>query len=147
MPASHPNFPSWNRLALHALWLHGVWETAQCRLFYDMSGVSGASAFGFMIGATGADVVLTLALAAIALRLARGRPRLAALLTLALLGAAAAIGIEITALSLGWWRYSPAMPALLFFGRSIGLLPVVQMAMLPSVALVLARFSFSSKSN
>ncbi len=147
MPASHPRFPSWSRLALHALWLHGVWEAAQCRLFYDMSGVSGTSAFGFMIGATGADVVLTLALVAIAFRFERERHCATVFLTLPLLGAGAAIGIEISALSLGWWRYSPTMPALRFFGRSIGLLPVIQMALLPSLALVLARFSFSSKSN
>ena len=139
-------FPFWRRVALHALWLNSAWEAAQCRLFYDMSGMSGASAFFFMIGATGADVVLTLALIAIALRFKRARHRRATLLALALSGAAAAIGIEITALSLGWWRYLSTMPAFPFFGRSIGLLPVVQMALLPPLATLLARrFSFGCR--
>jgi hypothetical protein len=124
LPASQPHFLLWSRLALHALWLHGLWEAGQCRLFYDMSGVSGASDFGFMIVATGADVFLTIALVAMTLRFRSG--------------AATAILIEIVAHSLGWWRYSPTMPALLFFGRSIGLLPVVQMALLPPLSTSLA---------
>lgn len=128
---------------MHALWLHGLWEALQCRLFYDMSGGSFARAF-FMIGATGADVVLTLILVALARRLARGH-FIRVLLLLAVGGAITAILIEILALALGWWRYSPLMPSLQFSGQSIGLLPLVQMALLPSLAFLLAR-SFSSKS-
>lgn len=64
--------PFWRRLALHALWLHGFWEAAQCLLFYTMNGTPFTSAL-WMATATGGDVALTLALVAMALRLARGR--------------------------------------------------------------------------
>ncbi len=128
---SKSKFPFWSRLALHALWQHGVWEATQCRLFTNMSGVpfasalflmilrftkscfkprpTLASALFLMIAATGADVVLTLALVAIALRFARGHFS-RALLTLAAGGTIAAIVIEVLALALGWWRTSPRCP-------------------------------------
>jgi len=142
---SKSQIPFWSRLALHALWLHGVWEAVQCRLLYDMGTTPFTFGLVFMVSATGADVILTLVLVALALRLARGR-RSRVFLTLAACGAIAAILIEILALAFGWWRYSPAMPALHFAGRSIGFFPVVQMTVLPSSAVVLAR-SLPSKSN
>ena len=111
-----------------------------------MKGVPLASAFLFMIAATCADVVLTLALVALALRFARGRFDGVTLWTLAACGIFAAILIEVVALSFGWWRYSPTMPTVQFLGQSVGLLPLIQMTALPFFALVLAR-SFPSKSN
>jgi len=138
--------PFWSRLALHALWLHGLWEAVQCRLFYDMNGVPFTSALLFMIAATGADVVLTLALVALALHFTHGRFKIITLWMLAACGTFAAIVIEVVALSLGWWRYSPTMLTVQFAGRSIGLLPLVQMALLPSCAVLLAR-SFPSQPN
>lgn len=59
----------WGRLALHAFWLHGCWEAAQCGAFCDMEGVSSAVGIALMVGATLADVALTLLLVWAALRL------------------------------------------------------------------------------
>lgn len=147
LPRLRAPCPFWSSITLHSLWLHGAWEVAQCRLFYDMRGVPPTPAALFMIGATGADVVLTLALVALAFLLARRRsvgvtPHV--LGALVVLGAGAAILIETLALTLGWWRYSSTMP-IIPVGRDIGLLPVLQMALLPSVAFLLARSPFTSK--
>ncbi len=144
---SKPQIPFWSRLALHALWLHGVWEAVQCLLFTDKNGVPFTSASFFMIAATGADVVVILALVAFALRFARGRSNGITLWTLAACGTIAAMLIEILALAFGWWRYSPAMPTVQFAGRSIDLLPVGQMMVLPCAALALARLPLVPKSN
>lgn len=132
----------WRRVALHALWLHGAWEAVQCRLFYDMSGASPASTLWFMASATGADVVLTLLLIALAVRAVQFQHRAAMsrfLATLALSGTVTATWIELLAHALGWWRYSPLMPRVQFFGGTVGLLPVLQMVLVPSLAFVLAR--------
>lgn len=100
-----------------------------------------------MAGATGADVVLTLLLIAATLfsvpvqhHAATGR----FLGTLAVAGAVTATLIELLAWRFGWWHYLPAMPTLQLFGQEVGLLPVLQMAMLPSLALLLGRFPLSS---
>ena len=131
----------WGRLALHALWLHGLWEVAQCSAFYDMSGVSPLSGSVFMVGATLADLVLTLLLVFLALRLSAASAEfltLRAFLWLVGLGAVAAIAIEIFAQTGGWWRYSPAMPTISVFGTLIGAWPLLQMAILPPICLFLA---------
>lgn len=132
----------WGLVALHALWLHGAWEAVQCRWFYDMSGASPASTLWFMAGATGGDVVLTLLLIALTLRVVQFQHRAATsrfLGTLALSGTVTAALLELLAHTLGWWRYSPLMPRVQFFGGTVGLLPVLQMALVPSLAFVLAR--------
>lgn len=144
-------FPTfWKRVTLHAAWLHGGWEVAQCLLFYDMSGTSFLSALFFMAGATSADVVLTLLLIVVTLRPAafqhfavRGR----SFGMLALCGAVTAISIELLARKFDWWHYSPAMPTLHFYEQRVGLLPVLQMAMLPSLAFLLGRLPPSPKRN
>jgi len=138
----------WGRVALHALWLHGGWEVVQCRLFYDMSGASPASTWWFMAGATGGDVVLTLLLTALTLRAVQfqhraGMGRLLGTLTLS--GTVAATLLELLAHALGWWRYSSMMPTVQLFGETVGLWPVLQMALVPSLAFFLARPFFNRK--
>lgn len=146
MPANNRDF-AWKSVAWHALWLHGGWEAIQCRLFYDMGGFSLLSAFFFMGGATVADVILSLFLIALNLRLVRLQPLTVAhwLGTLALYGAVAATSLEFLARSFGWWHYTPAMPGFPFFGQTIGLLPVLQIAVLPSLAFLLGRLTCSPK--
>lgn len=131
----------WGRLALHAIWLHGLWEVVQCSVLYDMSGVSSLSGLVLMVGATLADVALTLLLVFSALRL---RPKTTGLSFLHLglcligLGAGTAMLIEVGAQAAGWWRYSAAMPIISVFGWPIGVLPLLQMALLPLLCFLLA---------
>ena len=147
MPPHDITSAFWRRVTLNALWLHGAWEVIQCRLFYDMSGASPPSAFFFMVGASGTDVVLTLLLIAATLFRAPVQHRAATgrfLGSLAVAGAVTATLIELLAWRFGWWHYLSAMPTLQLFGQKIGLLPVLQMAILPSLAFLLGRFPFSS---
>jgi hypothetical protein len=128
-------------LAFHALWLHGSWEAAQCAYFYDMSGALPLFAIALMIGATLADVALTLLLVAIALRRSAQNAGFSLLRTaprLIVVGAATALFIEAGAQAAGWWRYSTAMPVFPLFERQIGVLPLLQMALLPLLCLIFA---------
>lgn len=143
MPPHDTTSAFWRRVTLNAVWLHGGWEVIQCGLFYDVSGASPSSAFFFMAGATGADVILTLLLIAATLRPTPAQHRPATgrcFANLAVAGAVTATLIELLAWRFGWWHYSPAMPTLQLFGQKIGLLPVLQMALLPSLAFLLGRF-------
>lgn len=145
MPLHDTTSAFWRRVALHALWLHGGWEVVQCRLFYDMTGASPSSVLLFMAGATGADVILTLLLIAATLRPTPAQHRAAtgrSFATLAVAGVVIAILIELLAWRFSWWHYSPAMPKFQLFGQKIGLLPVLQMALLPSLVFLLGRFPF-----
>lgn len=57
---------------------------------------------------------------------------------LAAAGIVTAIFIENLAIGSGWWAYSPAMPLLPLF--KVGVLPVLQLAVLPAASFALARF-------
>ncbi len=127
------SFAFWKRLALWSLSLHGVWEFFQCIFFYDMNGFNPLTGALWMLGATLADTVLTLLLVGGVLWFHRRISSVSFALALIFAGFLAAIGIE-SAASLGeWWRYAPAMPQLHFVGVTLGLLPLLQMALLPWV--------------
>ncbi len=131
----------WARVALCALWLHGAWEAVQCALFYDMSGTSVASGLIFMAIATLVDVILTLFLVFLALRLSHASaesPSFGAFPWLIGLGALIAVAIELLAQTGGWWHYSGAMPTLSVLGVPIGVLPLLQMAIVPPICLLFA---------
>lgn len=131
----------WGRLALHALWLHGSWEAVQCAFFYAMGDVALVPGIAIMVGATLADIALTLLLVWIALRLSVHSTRFSLLRAappLIGLGGGVAVFIEAVGQEAAhWWRYSAAMPAFQIFEWQIGLFPVLQMAFLPLVCLVL----------
>ncbi len=133
------SFAFWTRLVLWSLILHGVWEFFQCIFFYDMSGFNLLKGALWMLGATLTDTVITLLLVAGALWFHRRIPSVSFALALIFAGFLAAIGIE-TAASLGeWWRYAPAMPQLHFVGVTLGLLPLLQMALLPCLGAKFAK--------
>lgn len=127
----------WRRVAFGSLWLNGVWEVIQCFAFYDMSRVSPLGGAFWMVGATIADVGITLILLALTTLLFRPKSdRLSptALLFLVFSGALTALIIEIIAQKFGWWRYAPTMPVLWLGNHSVGILPLLQMAILPALA-------------
>ncbi|WP_157947717.1 hypothetical protein [Abditibacterium utsteinense] len=100
-----------------------------------------------MAGATGVDAILTLLLIVTTLYPAPVQHRAITgrfFAKLAVAGAVTAILIELLAWKFGWWHYLPSMPTLQLFGQKFGLLPVVQMALLPSLAFLLGRFPLSS---
>jgi hypothetical protein len=130
----------WRRVAVHGLWLNGLWEVAQCLSFYDMSRVPALAGLVWMGGATLVDVALCELLLAATMALFRRDVMwlsTGALLFLFLAGALTAISIEVVAQSLGWWRYAPTMPRLRLWNWNIGVLPLLQMMVLPTLAAAL----------
>ncbi|PAP78908.1 hypothetical protein B1759_15835 [Rubrivirga sp. SAORIC476] len=126
------------RFALWSAALHGVWEYAQCPPFYDMTGLPKPKHDALMLAATAGDVAINLGVGALAGRLVGREPvrRLTPSGTAALLGVgfAAAVGLEWAAQRLDLWSYTDQMPTVRVAGHDVGLLPIVQVTVLPALA-------------
>lgn len=133
------------RLIIWSFGLHGVWEFFQCLFFYDMSGFSVWEGALWMLGATVVDVVTTLLLVAGALWLQSRKPYFSFVLTLIIAGFLVALGIEVMASVGGWWHYLASMPQLQFVGITLGLLPLIQMALLPYLGAKFAKITTSAR--
>lgn len=127
-----------SRFALWSAALHGAWEYAQCPPFYDMAGMPRRQHDAIMLAATAGDVAINLGVGAVAERLVgreavrRSTPTgTAALLSV---GLAAAAGLEWAAQRLSLWSYTDRMPTARVAGRDVGLLPVVQVTVLPALS-------------
>lgn len=129
------------RLAWWSFILHGVWEFFQCLFFYDMSGFSVWKGALWMVGATLADAVLSVLLVAGARYLGNRNSRLPTTWLLSIAGFIVAATIETLASLGGWWRYGPLMPQLQILGVSLGLLPLLQMALLPLLGAKIAQIA------
>ena len=136
------------RLALWSGALHAVWEYAQCPPFYDMSDTDPVEHHALMAAATAGDVAINLGVAAAAERVAgreavrRFTPRGAA--ALLGVGLVAGIGLEWAAQRLGLWRYTDGMPSVRVANHDVGLLPIVQVAVLPALSVWLANNGLDS---
>lgn len=133
------------RLIIWSFGLHGVWEFFQCLFFYDMSGFSVWKGALWMLGATVVDVVITLLLVGGALWLQSRKPYFSFVLTLIIVGFLVALGIEFMASVGGWWRYLASMPQLKIVGVTLGLLPLLQMALLPYLGAKFAKITTSDR--
>ena len=121
------------RFALWSAALHGVWEYAQCPPFYDMTGLPEPKHDALMLAATAGDVAINLGVGALAGRLVGREPvrRLTPSGTAALLGVG---GLEWAAQRLDLWSYPDQMPTVRVAGHDVGLLPIVQVTVLPALA-------------
>ncbi len=119
--------------------MHGVWEFFQCLFFYDMSGFSVWKGALWMLGATVADAVLSVILVGGALCLGNRKSRLPPTWLLIAAGFIAAVAIETLASLGGWWRYGPLMPQIQILGVHLGMLPLLQMALLPLLGAKIAK--------
>lgn len=130
-------------LALAALLsavFHLVWENAQAPLFAGYQNFW--QHFWICLRGTTGDVAITLAVyVAVAALVRNGQwvntihaPGVAGL---ALAGALIAVGIERQALVSGRWAYTAAMPLVPYF--SVGLTPVLQMAILLPLTFLVSR--------
>ena len=121
--------------------LHLIWENAQAPLFVGYQ--SFWQHFWICLQAIPGDVVVTLLIYFLVAAWHRnvrwieriGFPELA---VVSIAGAATAVGLERYALGVGRWAYAPAMP--LLPGLEVGLLPVLQMAVVPALT-----FLFTAK--
>lgn len=138
------------RLVLHVAalaWpINFAWEMAQAYLYAPMGTVREATRQ--CLFASFWDVVIVLGITA-ATSLAFGgtawlvERRLTAFATAALVGAVLAAVIESRALNLERWTYGSEMPVIP--ALNVGLVPVIQMVVLPPVTFLLARTSLSRR--
>ncbi len=131
------------RIALYGLFLNTVWEYAQLGLFYDCwtrwrpwqrAAVPALCILG--------DVVIVLVVVVTAVAVAGGRhivpPDAVGVAVLVGIGFVLGMVLERAALALRLWSYRLAMPTLSVAGRPVGLLPVLQITLLPPLSLWLA---------
>lgn len=131
------------RVALWAVLLHGVWEYAQVIPLYRCWGrwttwqriwILPAATLGDAV----ATVLLTDATAAL-LDPVHVQPLSTGGGALLLgLGLGAGLVFETVARTLDLWRYKETMPTLRVAGHEIGLVPVLQMTLLPALAVWIA---------
>ena len=117
-----------------ALGVNFTWEMAQSFLYGPMGTVLTATWRCFV--ASLVDAAIVLALLGIGLTAYRHAGRLVASASVVALGIVLAMAIERSALDAGRWTYNSRMP--LIYGTQIGIVPVLQMALLPWVVLHLA---------
>ena len=124
---------------LVAVAINVVWEIGQSVLFAPMGGWLSGTWRCFVAGL--GDGVIVLAIAASGwLAFRRGdwfvRPGLAGYLFMGALSMAIAVAIEIGARATGRWSYTDQMP--LFPVVEVGLVPVLQMTILPPLVFAVA---------
>jgi len=138
------------RVFVYGLATNAVWEFVQCVVFYDMWGWSISRAALWMAGATLADGVLVLGIVALASRLLGGYyvwpPKARGWAVLILIGFMVGIAVEWVAQIFQWWKYGPLMPLITLFGYTLGVTPLLQMALLPGLSAHLAALNAKQSS-
>lgn len=121
--------------------LHFAWEMLQAPAFVDFAATTWegtvrcfAAALGDVLLASGAYAVTALAFRRAAWPVQRGWLLPAA--TWIAVGVLATVAFERLALTRGQWSYGPEMPRI----AGIGLLPLLQWLIVPSLTLTLVRF-------
>ena len=130
------------RIAVWGFLLNMLWEFGQCTVLYDMWSWGFWRATAWMWGAIVGDVVITLGVALGAALLVGARrldpPDRRGWAALLGVGFVASVGLEWGAQALDLWGYSDLMPTLTVLGHTVGLSPVVQVTVLPAMAVWLA---------
>jgi len=130
------------RIALWALALNALWEFAQCGIFYQMWDEGLLNGSFLMTSAIAGDVAIVIAVAFIAFQLTGAdvlnKPALSGWVVLVAVGFVAGLVLEWMSQVLRLWGYSPWMPSVPVLGFEVGLLPVLQIAILPAISVYLA---------
>ena len=126
-------------LAAFGFLLNMLWESAQCLFLYDMTGWSIWKGAAYMSAAIAGDVLIVLGVVAASwLSLGRSVPALLSSrgwITILALGLVAGVLLEWFARALDLWSYSVLMPTLIVAGETVGLAPIIQVAVLPAASL------------
>lgn len=129
-------------VALSAFLVNEVWEVAQMFAYIRPTGASWISEFARCTRAAAGDVVIILGIGAIG-ALASGDPAWSltgkrnVYVASSVLGLVYATLLERLALAEGRWSYADAMPLVPLLG--VGLLPLLQMVLLPPLSIWLGR--------
>ncbi len=137
-----PLAPLLGTLYVVAVLVNYLWEVPQMA-FYEWWGASWAVGLLVCLLAALGDGLLVLALYGLGCALFRRRdwilqPGVAGYNLLVLAGMVVAVALEMHALAWGRWAYNTRMPVIP--GLGVGLVPVVQMMVLPPLAARLARW-------
>ncbi|GAB6098781.1 hypothetical protein JCM16358_06600 [Halanaerocella petrolearia] len=131
-------------VAVVSLVLHGVWEFAQCGIFYTMEGQSTFEQYLLMFSATSGDVGIAVGLYLILVFttgnldwLMEKMDRKDIVISI-LYSLFVSFYFEVHALYHNRWGYSEQMP--LFPGTNIGLLPVLQLLILLPLAFIISKY-------
>lgn len=138
-PSVRPTFATVRLFLAVSFLMHWGWETAH-GVAYVETRLPLATRAWHCLPMAGIDTLWTAGLVATALALAGsvGSCRVPALLA-SVLGAATAILAERFALQYGRWTYNELMPLVPF--AKVGLWPVLQMSILPPIAMAITRRS------
>lgn len=142
--------PFFLRFCGYALVLNGIWEFAQCSFLYDMNGWKRTTSIFSMVTAVLGDVAAAIVVIHVA-ALFVGRKSVAApgqriLAATFLFGALTGIVLEWNARLLDLWGYTAHMPVLRIANVTVGLVPILQMALLPTLSLYFARGNLTQRS-
>lgn len=130
-PAASPRM-RWIRFTIAAFVLHLSWEMAHMRLYTGIGDRPWLSTIPACSRAALFDVVLTFAAAVPFLLIARHRRSLAwPWAATAMAGAILAVVVEAVGRGGGRWSYTSGMPTLP--GSRLGVLPILQMSLIPAV--------------
>jgi len=119
--------------------LNMLWEFGQCLFLYDMTGWSIWRTAVYMWATIAGDVFIVLGVVmgswilsqrSMAVLLSRR-----GWITTLVLGLAAGVLLEWFARAVDLWSYSVLMPTLIVAGETVGLAPIIQVAVLPAASL------------
>lgn len=131
--------------------LNEIWEMAQMSAYVETAGYSWTSTLARCTRAAVGDVCIILVIYLTGALIARDpgwglRGRWNMYATVAILGLAYAVLVELAGLAAGSWSYTERMPVVPVFG--VGLWPLLQMTLLPPFVFLFAKWwvaSFSAK--
>ena len=128
------------RIAFWGFVLNALWEFVQCPLFYDMSDMSFWAGSLLMWGAIIGDVVIVLAIVRLSAFVSEDlfQDDRSIWMFLIFFSLVAAVLLEWAAMVLDLWQYKEGMPTLYLLGQTVGLVPVLQISILPALSLYLA---------
>lgn len=126
------------RIVLWALAFNALWEFAQCGIFYQMWDDGLLSGGLLMMAAIAGDVVIVIGVTYLACQFAGAaalnKPTLRGWEVLIGVGFVAGLVLEWISQVLRLWGYSPWMPSVPVLGYEVGLLPVLQITILPAIS-------------
>src|SRR5699024_6358892 len=131
-----------NKLAKIILWafiLNTLWEFAQCLWFFDMWSWSFWKATIWMWAAIFGDILIVLGVWKVTTLLVSSihfaRPSIKGYAILLLISFIAAVFLEWIAVYLELWSYNENMPVVSIGNHQVGILPIIQITLLPALSI------------
>ena len=121
--------------------LNAIWEFAQCIWFYNMWSWSFWKSTVWMWAAIFGDILIVLGLWKVTTQISSVhfyKPNATGFALLLIISFIAAVFLEWIAFYLGLWEYDSSMPTLSIGNHQIGILPILQITLLPALSIYAA---------